>query len=253
MLFKRRILFNLIVVLVFLSSSIIFKNTVFAITSTNYETDPNNTGNSNEDSSSPNYQIDSQVGDVATGTSNSPSYELDHGFFYPDSVVTITFIVAPEKRVQSAPNGDMDPNWDCSDVKLQIRSVGTKTILFETTVGPTDTDGQWTTLIPTVLTSGVYDVAVKGISHLTLLKSSVTLIPGTNLVDMTDDGSGTTVYMLASDVNLTFGDDKVNSLDIATSLSDLNTSVYRTDLNQDDKVNSLDLGIVIANLNLVGQ
>ncbi len=226
---------------------------VSAIESSNYKTEPHNEGNSSERSTSTHYQVDSQVGDVAVGTSGSGAYQLDHGYLYPASAVSLTFIVAPEKRVANPPNGDAPPNWDLSDIRLRINPVGSDNVLFEDTVGPTDTDGRWITPIPANISPGVYDIRVKGLSHLSLLKTGVNLSAGNNLVDMSDDGSGGIVYMLAGDVNLTFGDDKVNSLDIGTTLRDLNTSTYRTDLNQDDKVNSLDLGMVIANLNLTGQ
>lgn len=215
------------------------------------ESDPENAGNSSENSTSPNFQMDSQVGDVAVGTSNSTNFELDHGFFYPDDgTVDLTFLLAPEKRVSNPPDMDPPPNWDISDVRVQIRNIGNGSVLFEGTVGPTSTDGEYLIPISTTVAAGMYDVAMKGISHLTQLKASVALIDGVNYVDMSDGG---TVFMLAGDVNLTFGDDKVNSLDIGTVVPELNGSAYRTDLNQDTKVNSLDLGILVANLNKVGE
>lgn len=215
------------------------------------ESDPENAGNSSGSSTSPGFQIDSQVGDVAVGTSNSTNFELDHGFFYPDDeIVYLTFLLAPEKRVPDPPNMDPPPNWDVSDVRVQIRDIGDGTVLFEGVVGPTSTDGEYLIPVSTTVAAGMYDVAMKGISHLTQLRVSVTLIDGVNYIDMSGGG---TVFMLAGDVNLAFGDDKVNSLDIGTVVPLLNSSVYRTDLNQDTKVNSLDMGILVANLNKVGE
>ena len=231
------------------------------LTSPNYIMFPYNTGNSSaeHDEAGHAYKLSSEVGDVAVGTSleGGHTYIINHGYLYPDGGVVLRFKVAPEKRVQNPPNGDANPNWDISDVRLQVRTVGTQNVVFETEVGPTNTDGEYLTDIPTVLPVGTYDLTVKGFSHLTLLKPSVTLISGTNMVDFSTDGSGNIVYMLAGDVNTMpssiFGDDKVNSLDLGTIIPDLNHDVYKTDLNQDNKVNSLDLGMTITNLNMLGQ
>jgi len=250
---KNGNLVSLIIVL-FISSISVFILPVYAGNSSNYEDDPNNSGNSNGDTSSGNYQIENQVGDVAVGTSSSNSYSVNHGFFYPLGSILMNFKVAPEKRVQNPPNGDAIPNWDISDLRIQVRNVGTANVVFETMVDSTNTDGIRDTNIPMSVPAGAYDVTVKGISHLTFVKSNVILNSGSiNTIDFTNNGSGEVQYMYAGDVNLTFGDDKVNSLDIGTILPDLNSSEYRTDLNQDSKVNSLDIGIIIANLNREGQ
>ena len=241
---RYKTIFTIVIVIALFGVNATF---VLARTSTNYEDDPDNAGNSSETSNSSNFQLDSQVGDVAVGTSSGTTYEVDHGFFYPDGgFADITFRVAPEKRVAIPP-----PNWDISDVLFQVRVVGQQTpVLYEEMVGPTDVNGNYAIPIPTNLPEGMYDIAVKGISHITQVKSSVYLADGINNVDLS--GSGT-VFMLAGDVNLVFGDDLVNSLDIGTLLPDLNGSTYRLDLNQDSVVNSLDLGMIVSNLNLSGQ
>lgn len=151
----------------------------------------------------------------------------------------IRFKVFPERRVPVA------NNWD-TFVEFQIKNAGETTPLVSRLNVSTDHYGvgefdlNHEEFIPS---STLYDVTVKGYSHLrkrfrykAFTKSFVTL-------DLTTAGQ----ELLAGDTHSS-NDNYINSLDMSTVINALYSNSYKDDLNQDGLVNSLDMSNQIDNL-----
>jgi cysteine-rich repeat protein len=102
----------------------------------------------------------------------------------------------------------------------------------------------WSLLDSNKLPDGVYDIAYKGISHLTKIIRNVKIDSTTKTLDFTDSES---FYLVAGDVNQS-KDDFINGLDIAADIDLLYTSDINGDLNRDGIVNGLDVSIVVSNI-----
>lgn len=86
---------------------LVIPSIVQAISSTNYEIDPLNAGNSGGHSSgSTNFKLEQQqIGDVTVDESISANYNIRHGHLYPDDEsVFLDFTVIPEKRIPTVGN-----------------------------------------------------------------------------------------------------------------------------------------------------
>lgn len=221
-----------------------------AASSTNYNVTPEITPQSTGTSDSANYDIDSAVGDTAVGESSSENYRVRHGTTYDeDGLATLNFKAVPEKRVSGRLN---------SRVIIEVRSPGNVSgpSLFKDIVD-TDSSGMYEGELDLGVTSGVYDIYVKGFSHLKKMVHNYYLTGGINYIDFT-----TTNDLLAGDVNVVDGsdpmlegDDIVNSIDLGMLIEklDLGSDIEKTDLNKDDTVNAIDLGIMIENLDQTGE
>lgn len=244
-------------IVLYLSLIVLFKliclKYVLGITSTNFQIPYFDIGPTRElKSESSNFQIESFIGDPLRGEVNSSNYSLDHGFFYPQEdvgVVRLSFRVIPEKR--NPPSGN-----NSTRAILIVRRVNSSTIVYKTT-SLIDTDNNGYSVGEVTLNGvnpGVYDVYIKGFSHLYIKKPSVTLNSGSNFVDFSNGGVR---LALAGDVNivnpndpLKEGDDYVNSIDMGILVNKLfyNSNIEKEDLNKDGIVNSVDLGIAITNI-----
>jgi hypothetical protein len=96
--------------------------------------------------------------------------------------------------------------------------------------------------------TGVYNLHVKGISHLRRVISSQSLF--TNVTTVKDYRQNE-FLLIAGETSNTF-DNKINSLDISTQIGKLNTVDYVNDLNQDGIVNEADLVITRNNFFKIG-
>ena len=152
--------------------------------------------------------------------------------------VRLSFIALPEKRVPKVGNDD-------SHVIIEVRSPGSAQVLFSQTVD-TSIDGQYSNVILSGISPGVYDLIAKGYSHLRRKKSNITLSSGENILDFTDAGLN---KLLCGDVN---EDNKVNAIDVTIIVKSLFVSEERTDLNQDSLVNAIDITNMVVNFNKVG-
>lgn len=153
----------------------------------------------------------------------------------------IHFKVYPEKR---QPQPSHINNWS-TIAEIVIRDSATSNIVLSDTV-TTNNFGEGTlTLSPTEnVPAGNYNIFIKGYSHLTKEYPNIYLSKIVENIDFTPYGD-----LLAGD---TYTDDQVNSLDVSTLLSQLNSNNYKNDLNQDALVNSLDISIQVYNMGKVG-
>jgi hypothetical protein len=230
--------------------SLMITQSVYAASSPSYSIDGGQIGGAPLTNSS-GYGIPCGAIVQGTGVSTSPSFSITPGLTCDQTVTTVTFKIDPEKRVAV-----LNPNKSVLKLQLYLRQTGSTSNAGYIYVTPltlnlsTDVNGDSTSSFTLTAAAGVYDMAVKTESHLTLKRSIVSVAGGNLFVDFT---SSNTVTLKAGDINLTdFGDDTVNSLDIGTILTSLNNNIYRNDLNQDTTVNSLDIGILINNLNKNG-
>lgn len=152
----------------------------------------------------------------------------------------IKFRVYPEKRVPSTFNWSTIADFK---VKNQVNS----TLLLQKVV-TTNNSGQGTiTLGPSEnIPSGNHSVLIKGISHLAKRYNNTPFFKQLEDFDFTPHGD-----LLAGDTHSS-NDNVINSLDISSLISRLNTGDYINDLNQDSFVNSLDLSMQIYNLYKIG-
>ena len=235
--------------------SIAIPMVVFAISSTNYQIDPLNAGNSGgTEGDSANFNLsEQQVGDVTVDTSSSANYNIRHGHLYPDDTdVELDFTVIPEKRVPLAGN-------DSTRVIIDVYALGGTTPIQSYSYYDTDNNGQYTGLSLVGITAGTYDIAVKGYAHLRKRLNNVTLNNGTNTVDFTFAG---TEKILCGDVYVNGlypdGDNTVNSIDVTYLVSkwavnDAGVSDERADVDENHQVNSLDMTKVVNNYAVVGE
>jgi cysteine-rich repeat protein len=148
--------------------------------------------------------------------------------------VKITFTAYPEKRLPA--NG----NWQNS-YNVSILSKTNGQSVFSGNL-ETNSQGIGTIVVPNIST-GNYDIALKGISHLRIIIPDVN-INGDTSVDATNRA------ILAGDVQ---GDNFVNALDISVVVSHLYSGNTVSDLNRDGIVNALDVSILLNNLYKGGQ
>lgn len=160
-----------------------------------------------------------------------------------NSLTSINIKALPEKRVNKI--GGNLANYS----RLQIKNIPSGSVLLENffTTGPLGLkDG----VNISTLSSGTYDVFLKGHSHLTKKLTALSITSENTEIDFSNSG---TQYLLAGDVNgLILGDDVVNAIDLSILINDLDTFDLRTDLNRDNTVNALDLSILITNLDRHG-
>ncbi len=148
---------------------------------------------------------------------------------------TFTVKTRPEKRVNPT------QNWRTT-ATLAFLSKETGTVTFSTQVSISDTG--WGTLMTSQIPDGVYDVSLKGLSHLTKVMRNVDINADTHTLDFT---FGETFYLTAGDVHES-KDDFINALDITAAVKALYTSDVHADLNKDGLVNALDITITVNNL-----
>jgi hypothetical protein len=249
--------------------------------------------------SSANYSLDS-IMDVVGGETTSANYEVLHGYWLQEEetgVVVSKIIAVPEKRTPPLGNnatiisrlewrlpGD---DKDGAPVVATGSTVVRPLVTNEQGIYDASEVGKVKLVLPT-LAPGVYDIYVKGSSHLRKKVPAVTLTRGENELQLTalesaspPAMSAADYYLLAGDVNVVVdpdgscggvmgschqvlggysgdevGDDKINSIDLGilvtklfyTEAKDGAVNLLKEDLNRDGKVNSLDLGIAVNNI-----
>ncbi|GEM_PF-6246980 len=160
----------------------------------------------------------------------------------------LQIIAVPEKRIANITQDIVENKASLLTVK--IYSVGAERIsanvIFSTTTNSNDV-GKWFNILQTV-SSGNYDVTVKGYSHLARLASNINLDKFIQ-VDFTNNGQSP---LYSGDINMDSGDNKVNALDISILVNNFSTSNVRSDLNQDGVVNSIDISNLLTNFNFTG-
>jgi hypothetical protein len=221
-------------------------------TSTNYGVTTQN-GQKLDPTSSANFGLPCSIaGFLEQSGVSSGNYTVTNLDPCPLLTFQIQFKIAPEKRVLNTP-----PNLASLNTEFSIRPTGFgpfDPVLFRSSdLGVTNQFGVsavQTITIPSL--PGGYDVVIKteqGLSR--RLTNFVLSTTGLNYIDFSQ---ADTVFVKGGDsAGTIFGDNKVNSLDIGTTINDLNGVTPRPDYNRDGKINALDLGIMIYNLNNVGE
>lgn len=244
---KNKFLFLFIFILNFLILKF-----VFGLSSTNFQIPQSDAGPSREvESISPNFKIESFMGDQFRGESVGPNFKLDHGFFYTEDQsqnIRVSFKIIPEKRTPSTGNNS-------TKAILIIRLPNSSTIVYKSQLLiETDNNGYSQEIMLNNVNPGIYDLYVKGFSHLYIKKAQVALNYGSNFVDFSNGGIK---LALAGDTNivnqndpLKEGDNYVNSIDIGVVVNKLfqTSNIEKEDLNKDGVVNSIDIGITTTNL-----
>lgn len=157
--------------------------------------------------------------------------------FTVDVVRDFDVLAYPEKRVP--PEG----NWGMAS-RLDIYEIGESAPKYSFDI-VTDDQGAVSIDLDETFESGVYDVVLKGISHLSKRLEDVDMTNFNDLVlDFTENG---TFYLFAGDVQSS-KDDYINSLDVSAILGMLYLNNIDGDLNLDSSVNALDLSVVMRNL-----
>jgi hypothetical protein len=154
----------------------------------------------------------------------------------------IKIIAWPQKRIPKT------GNWDTHNT-LEVRYPGETESLYTTKF---DTDEQGVYFGVDLLSNvgeGVYDVTIKGYSHLRFKKYNVQVDADLEEIDFT---AGGTDFLLAGDTDGTDGDNFVNALDISKIVDQMYTDDERCDLNQEFIVNALDIAITIDNMYVWG-
>jgi hypothetical protein len=246
--YKKRV--NILVVFIFFVVGPII---VLAISSTNYQLDPLNAGNSGgTEAGSGNYNLsEQQVGDVTVDVSSSPNYNIRHGHLYPKGNVVIDFTVIPEKRIPVTGNNG-------TRVLVYVYNTGGSVPIQTYSYYDTDNNGHYVGLALTGISPGIYDIAVKGYAHLRKRLNNVTLNGGNNSIDFTFAG---TDKLLCGDVyvNASYpdGDNMINSVDVTYLVSkwavnDTGVSDERADVDENGQVNSLDMTKTVNNYAVMG-
>lgn len=148
--------------------------------------------------------------------------------------------VRPEKRVRP------EQNWGLIEKAVFYHRDLQKTVL-ETTVE--NNNFGWGLLELIDLPDGIYDVWLKGQSHLSKVLKQIEIKEKAILLDFT---FGETFYLLAGDVHES-KDNFINGLDITAAVNQLYTPNKDADLNRDGIVNVLDISIVVNNLYKTGE
>jgi Dockerin type I domain len=224
-----------------------------------------------QEATSPNYGVTTQNGQKLDPTSSanfglpcsiagfleqngvsSVNYTVTNLDPCPLVTFQIQFKIAPEKRVQNTP-----PNLASLNTEFSIRPAGFgpfDPILYRSAdLGATDPLGVSTVQTITIPSlPGGYDVSIKTEQGLSRKLANYSL--NTSGINYIDFSVADTVFVKGGDsAGTIFGDNKVNSLDIGTTINDLNGATPRPDYNRDGKVNALDIGILIYNLNQIGE
>lgn len=150
----------------------------------------------------------------------------------------ITIKARPEKRAQQ--------KWGLTEKAVFYHRGLQKTVL-ETMVENDDFGLAYLELVD--LPDGIYDVWLKGQSHLSKVLRQVEIKERAVTLDFT---FGETFYLIAGDVHES-KDNFINSLDITAVVNQLYTSNIDADLNRDGIVNALDISIVVNNLYKSGE
>lgn len=158
---------------------------------------------------------------------------------YPRKPHVITIYSKPEKRVRIN-------NWGVPG-RIIFYHTGKRKIeaISEVTLN----DKGWAVTEELLLPDGTYNVAFKGMSHLTKIKYGVPIDEYTEMIDFT---FSETFQLIAGDVHES-KDDFVNGLDISAAVNFLYTSDLNADLNRDGFVNGLDISIVVENIYKSGE
>jgi cysteine-rich repeat protein len=152
----------------------------------------------------------------------------------------IRIIAHPEKRVNAS------QNWaTLSKVVFYSKTLG-KTML---TVSVDLNNVGWATFSTDKLDEGVYDISLKGRSHLTKVLRRIAIDQTTETIDFSESFKS---YLVAGDVHES-KDDFVNGLDISATVNALYSDDIHADLNRDGLVNALDLSIVVGNIYKYGE
>lgn len=152
----------------------------------------------------------------------------------------IDFKVYPEKRVPK------ENNWS-TFVYFKAKDLNSEQIHYSGTDITNDQGEGKLILKPSEnIPNGSQIVTIKGISHLSK-RYRINFTKQFEMFDFTIFGE-----LLAGDTHKS-QDNFINSLDISTLISNLETSDYISDLNRDSKVNSLDLSTQLYNLGKAGE
>lgn len=154
-------------------------------------------------------------------------------------MLDLTFRVYPEKRHPAT------GNWS-TITSFKVIEPGNGATLYQ--ISPTTSSAGIGVITPSpseTFPNGNKIIQIKGYSHLAR-NYSVFLSDQHENLDFTPYGD-----LLAGDTH-SANDNLVNSLDISTSVNELNTNNYKNDLNQDQLVNSLDLSILFYNIGQSG-
>jgi len=153
---------------------------------------------------------------------------------------TIKIKARPEKRVNPS------QNWGTRAKVVFYNKTLRKTAL-ETAIEINDIG--WGILETDRLPEGIYNISIKGLSHLTKVMRNITIDSENHTFDFT---FGESFYMTAGDVH-GGKDDFVNGLDISSAVQTLYGNNIHADLNRDGLVNGLDISITVGNLYRQGQ
>ena len=102
----------------------------------------------------------------------------------------------------------------------------------------------WGQITTDRLPEGIYNISLKGLSHLTKVMRNIRIDKEIHTLDFTFNNN---FYLLSGDVHIS-KDDFVNALDISAAVKNLYTSELHADLNSDNTVNSLDISMTVRNL-----
>ena len=152
----------------------------------------------------------------------------------------IRIIAHPEKRVNA------HENWS-TVAKVVFYNKTLKKTVLTTSVDLNDTG--WAAFSTDKLDEGVYDVSIKGFSHLTKVLRDIRIDQTTETIDFSQGDSS---FLVAGDVHSS-KDDFVDGLDIAATVNALYSNDLSADLNHDGFVNALDLSIVVGNIYKYGE
>jgi cysteine-rich repeat protein len=167
-------------------------------------------------------------GNTESGDGCSSTCQLEEG-------VVITFNnLLPLKRLPAT------GNWrNTYGVNIYLR--GTRDSVLSAQLN-TNSSGSGQIISPQI-PNGVYDIYLKGMSHLGIFMSDIRIEGNTSI-----DSSHKTI--LPGDIT---GDNFVNALDISSLINKLYTSQLQADLNRDGIVNALDIGIMLSSLYKSGE
>lgn len=181
------------------------------------------------------YDVYSVARDSAGFLETAPFVE--DASFTIDVIKDFDVLAYPEKRVPAT------GNWGLSS-SLNIYELGNDTPRYSFDI-ITDDEGQVRVDLDETFAPGIYDVVLKGRSHLSKRLEDVSMTDFNDL--LLDFTLANTFSLLAGDVQ-SAKDDYVNSLDVSAMLGMLYLNNIDGDLNLDSSVNALDLSVVMRNL-----
>lgn len=164
----------------------------------------------------------------------------EEGVMEEGAIREIRIIAHPEKRV-NAPE-----NWATLSKVVFYSKTLRKTML---TVSVDLNNHGWSAFDTNKLEEGVYDISLKGYSHLTKVLRGVRIDQATQTIDFSESNRS---FLVAGDVHES-KDDFINGLDISATVNELYSADIGADLNHDGLVNALDLSIVVGNLYKYGE